>query len=153
MIGESWPHDKIGINGKLQVNSLFRLTAGKRLYVKEEKTTSKFSLSRSDSQDSLAKKFSSRKWKKAMPFKELPTSLPVAKFVSDDIDVTMNLGEPLNKNVETARNVLQEVRTQVPPEMFDLSKLVCGTYVDSRLLVLRGVNGSALLFTRSFGDV
>ncbi|TKY74104.1 plastid-lipid-associated protein 14 [Spatholobus suberectus] len=62
----------------------------------------------------------------------------------------MNLDDPLNRNIDTARNVLQELRTQIPPEMFDLSKLVCGTYVDSRLLVLRGVNGSALLFTRSF---
>ncbi|BAS73497.1 Os01g0655500, partial [Oryza sativa Japonica Group] len=52
-------------------------------------------------------------------------------------------------NVSSAQKVLQEIRTQTPPEMFDLSKIVCGTYVDARLMILRGVNGSALFFTRS----
>ncbi|KAF2287439.1 hypothetical protein GH714_039903 [Hevea brasiliensis] len=97
-------------------------------------------------------KLSGRKWRKAIPFKEFPSSLPVAKLASNDIEVTMNLSDPLDQNVVTARNLIQEVRMQIPPEMFDLSKLVCGTYVDSRLLVLRGVNGSALLFTRSCVD-
>lgn len=83
-----------------------------------------------------------------MPFKELPSSLPVAKLVSSDIDVTMNIDDSLGENVNPS-NVVQEIRTQIPPEMFDLSKLVCGTYLDPRLLILRGVNGSALLFTRS----
>lgn len=151
MIGQTWPHDKKGVNGKLQVDSLFRLAAGRRLYIKEDETTGKVS-SGPSTQDTLAQKLSSRKWRKAIPFKELPTSLSVAKLVSSDIEVTMNLGEPLQSNVDTAQAVLQEVRTQIPPEMFDLSKLVCGTYVDSRLLVLRGVNGSALLFTRSCED-
>ncbi|KAB1205034.1 putative plastid-lipid-associated protein 14, chloroplastic [Morella rubra] len=150
MIGWDWPHDKTGISGKLQVDSLFKLTAGRRLYLKEEKTTGgRFTLGPSNIQESLAKKFSGRSWRKAIPFKELPSSLPVAKLASGDIEVTMNLGDPLNQDIDTARNVVQEVRTQLPPEMFDLSKLVCGTYVDSRLLVLRGVSGSALLFTRS----
>lgn len=151
MIGQSWPHEKTGVNGKLQVNSLFRLRAGRRLYIKEEETTGKFSPGPS-TQDSLAQKLSGSKWRKAIPFKEFPTSLSVAKLISSDIEVTMNLSEPLEKNVDTAKDVLQEIRTQIPPEMFDLSKLVCGTYVDSRLLVLRGVNGSALLFTRSCVD-
>ncbi|KAL3570585.1 hypothetical protein D5086_027834 [Populus alba] len=68
---------------------------------------------------------------------------------SADIEVTMSLGDNLNQNDVTPSNIVHELRVQVPPEMFDLSRLVCGTYVDSRLLVLRGVNGSALLFTRS----
>ncbi|GMY07498.1 probable plastid-lipid-associated protein 14, chloroplastic [Fagus crenata] len=152
MIGRDWPHDKTGTSGKLQVNSLFRLTAGRRLYLKEEKTTGKFTMGSSNIQDSLAKKLSGRKWRKAIPFKEFPSSLPVAKLASGDIEVIMNLGEPLNQNLDTPRNAVHEIRTQLPPEMFDLSKLVCGTYVDSRLLVLRGVNGSALLFTRSCVD-
>ncbi|KAK4838870.1 hypothetical protein QYF36_017164 [Acer negundo] len=149
MMGQDWPHDKTGITGSLQVNSSFRLKAGRRLYLKEENTTEKLSLPQSNVRDILAQKLSGRNWRKAVPpFKEVPSSLPVAKLLSNDVDVTMNLGNPLNQNVDDARNVLLEVRTQIPPEMFDLSKFVCGTYVDSRLLVLRGVNGSALMFTR-----
>ncbi|XP_031260103.1 probable plastid-lipid-associated protein 14, chloroplastic isoform X2 [Pistacia vera] len=149
MMGQDWPHDKTGITGKMEINSLFRLTAGRRLYLKEEKTTGRLSLSQSNARNSLVQKLSGSRWKKALPFKEIPSSLPVVKLVSGDIEVTMSLDHPLNQNVDTARNVVQEVQTQVPPEMFDLAKFVCGTYIDSRLLVLRGVNGSALLFTRS----
>lgn len=155
MIGQNWPHDKSGKNGSLEVKSLFRLMAGKRLYLKQEdqdKSTEKFSFGPFSSELDLAQKISGKKWRKVIPFKEFPSSLPAAKLVAGDIEVTMSLDDPLNQDVGTARNVLQEVRTQVPPEMFDLSKLVCGTYVDSRLLVLRGVNGSALIFTRSFVD-
>jgi len=43
MNGGDWPHDKSGITGKLEVNSLFRLTSGRRLYLKEEKTSEKLS--------------------------------------------------------------------------------------------------------------
>ncbi|KAJ0042275.1 hypothetical protein Pint_17707 [Pistacia integerrima] len=149
MMGQDWPHDKTGITGKMEINSLFRLTAGRRLYLEEEKTTGRLSLSQSNARNSLVQKLSGSRWKKALPFKDIPSSLPVVKLVSGDIEVTMSLDDPLNQNVDTARNVVQEVQTQVPPEMFDLAKFVCGTYVDSRLLVLRGVNGSALLFTRS----
>ncbi|KAK7317139.1 hypothetical protein RJT34_01116 [Clitoria ternatea] len=152
MVGQDWPHDKAGTTGKLQVNSSFTLKAGKRLYVKQDKTTDKFFFSQYSNVDALAQEFTGKKWGKITPFKEFPSSLPAAKLASSDIDVSMNLDDPLNRNVDTARNVLQELRTQIPPEIFDLSKLVCGTYVDSRLLVLRGVNGSALLFTRSFVD-
>ncbi|XP_062120173.1 probable plastid-lipid-associated protein 14, chloroplastic [Humulus lupulus] len=152
MNGQNWPHDKTGVNGKMQVNSLCRLTAGRRLYIQEENTTTGNLSWSPNTHDSLAQKLSGRKWRKAVPFKELPTSLPVAKLVSNDIEVTLNLGDPLNKDIAAAGNVVQEVRLQIPPEMFDLTKLVCGTYVDSRLLVVRGVNGSALLFTRSCVD-
>lgn len=153
MIGREWPHDKAGVAGKLQMNSLFRLTAGRRLYLKEESVTRKSSSSpESNTLDSVVQKFSGRKWKKAREAKEFPSSLPVAKLVSGDVEVAMNLNAPISKNVDVARDVVREVRTQVPPEMFDLSKIACGTYVDSRLLVIRGVNGSALLFTRSCMD-
>lgn len=97
----------------------------------------------------MIEKLSSRKWRKAMPFKEFPSSLSVAKLLPDDIEVSMSLDEPLKQGVDVARNIVQEIRTQIPSEMFDLSNIVCGTYVDSRMLVLRGVNGSALVFTRS----
>ncbi|KAL9374754.1 hypothetical protein Peur_031633 [Populus x canadensis] len=149
MNGRDWPHDKSGITGKLEVNSLFRLTSGRRLYLKEEKTSEKLSFGQPNNQDSLAQKLSAKKWRKLVPYKEFPSSLPVAKLVSADIEVTMSLGDNLNQNDVTPSSIVQEIRVQVPPEMFDLSRLVCGTYVDARLLVLRGVNGSALLFTRS----
>ncbi|KAG5019195.1 hypothetical protein JHK87_015050 [Glycine soja] len=152
MIGQDWPHDKAGKSGRLQVNSSFTLRSGRLLYLKQDKTTEKFFFGPSSNVEALAQKFKGKKWRKVVPFEELPSSLPAAKLASGDIDVRMNLDDPLNQNVDTARNVLQELRTQLPPEIFDLSKLVCGTYVDSRMLVLRGVNGSALLFTRSFVD-
>ncbi|XP_021764131.1 probable plastid-lipid-associated protein 14, chloroplastic [Chenopodium quinoa] len=145
--GQDWPHDKTGTPGNLKVMSPSRLRAGRRQYIKKE--NSEMSFSTSSSATSVVKISSSRKWKKAFPYKEIPSSLPVAKLASSEIELTMNLGEPLSNNVDDAKHVLKEVRLQVPPEMFDLSKVVCGTYVDSRLLVLRSVNGSALIFTRS----
>ncbi|KAG2399694.1 plastid-lipid-associated protein [Vigna angularis] len=152
MIGQDWPLDKAGKSGRLRVNSSFTIRAGRRLYLNQDKTTEKFFFGPSSNVDALAQKFKGKKWSKIIPFKEFPSSLPAAKLASGDIDVTMNIDDPLNQNTDTARSVLQELRTQIPPEVFDLSKLVCGTYVDSRMLVLRGVNGSALLFTRSFMD-
>ncbi|XP_010521393.1 PREDICTED: probable plastid-lipid-associated protein 14, chloroplastic [Tarenaya hassleriana] len=148
MTSKDWPHGKTGTTGKLQTLSQVRLVAGRRLYLKEEKNIGKFSLGGPDTEEPLAQKLESEKWKKVVPFKEFPSSLPVAKLVSGEIEVTMNLDD----RVESPGNVVQEVRKQIPPEMFDLSKLVCGTYVDRRLLVLRCVNGSALLFTRSCLD-
>ncbi|KAF7023039.1 hypothetical protein CFC21_035640 [Triticum aestivum] len=136
-----WPHDKSGTEGNLSVTTSARITPG-RIYTNAE-----------DGKESSSRITSSRylggKWGKAAKMKELPASLPTASVNvdEDDVDVSMSCGSTLN--VKSARNVLQEVRTQTPPEMFDLSKIVCGTYIDSRLMVLRGVNGSALLFVRS----
>ncbi|KAI3458017.1 hypothetical protein Pfo_014680 [Paulownia fortunei] len=148
MLGQDWAHDKAGTGGKLQVNSLSKLRAGRRLYIKEE-TTSTINSATPGVRDSILEKLSSKKWRKIIPIKEFPSSLPVAKLASCDVEVRMSLNEPLTRDIETAQNVIREVRMQLPPELFDLSKIVCGTYVDSRLLVLRSVNGSALLFTRS----
>ncbi|CAN8302048.1 unnamed protein product [Cochlearia groenlandica] len=143
---KDWPHDKTGATGKLQTLSQFRLVSGKRLYLKEEKKNiGKFSMGEPDAEEGLVEKLETKKWKKVLPFKEFPSSLPVAKLVSGEIEVTMNM----NDRVDSPGEVIGEVRKQIPQEMFDLSKLVCGTYIDSRLLVLRCVNGSALLFTRS----
>ncbi|CAN0891816.1 Probable plastid-lipid-associated protein 14, chloroplastic [Linum grandiflorum] len=152
MLGQNWPHDKTGIAGQLNVDSPFRLTLGKRLYLKgDDNTTGRFSYGESTDMGSLAPKLFAGKWKDAIPFKEFPSSLRVAKLVAsgEAVEITMSLAD---QNVAQARNVLQEVRTQLPPEMFDLSKIVCGTFVDSRHLVLRGVNGSAMLFARSCLD-
>ncbi|KAM7499763.1 hypothetical protein LguiA_024177 [Lonicera macranthoides] len=149
IIGQEWPHDKAGVTGRLQVRSFFRLTTGKRLYLKQEKTTNNFFSATPNAEGSVFEKLSGKRWRKALPFKESPSSLPVVKLVSNDVEVSVSLSQPLSENVKIAQNVVQEVMTQVPPEMFDLSKLVCGTYLDSRLLIIRGVNGSALFFTRS----
>lgn len=92
-------------------------------------------------------KVSSKKLKE-IGAKEPPFGLPAAKLVAGEVDIEMSL-DPMPSSPEEAGNALREVRTQIPPEMFDVSKLVCGTYIDSRLMVLHGVNGSALLFTRS----
>lgn len=150
LIGQDWPHDKTGVVGKLGVNSSFQLTAGRRQYLNEEKVATTFlPSSPPKTHDFVAKKLSGKRWRKAIPFKEFPSSLPVTKLISNEVEVTLSLNDPLGKNVDSAKNAVHEIRTQVPPEMFDLSKVVCGTYVDTRLLVLRGVSGSALFFTRS----
>ncbi|KAH6784056.1 OBP3-responsive protein 1 [Perilla frutescens var. hirtella] len=148
MPGKDWPHDKTGTGGRLRVTSLSKLRAGRRLYIKEE-TATKIRPTTPDISDAILEKLSSKKWRKIMPIKEFPSSLPVAKLVSSDVDITMRLDEPLTGDVKTAQSVIHEVRMQIPPELFDLSKIVCGTYVDSRLLVLRSVNGSAMMFTRA----
>ncbi|CAI0412855.1 unnamed protein product [Linum tenue] len=131
--------------------------SGKRLYLKGEKNTTsgRFSFGESTDMDSLAPKLLAGRWRKALPFKEFPSSLRVAKLASgENVDITMTFddGEKGRGNVVQARDALREVRIQLPPEMFDLSRIVCGTFVDARHLVLRGVNGSALLFARSCLD-
>ncbi|XP_076904916.1 putative plastid-lipid-associated protein 14, chloroplastic [Bidens hawaiensis] len=140
LVGKDWPHNKTGIDGNLVVKSAFRLTSGKRLYIKDQNKNS--------AQDTAIKKLSGNKWRKVLHHREVPSSLPVVKLVSGDIDVALQLNDPLSKDIEAAQSVVNEVRVQIPPEMFDLSKIVCGTYIDSRMMVLRSVNGSALLFTR-----
>ncbi|KAK6925995.1 Plastid lipid-associated protein/fibrillin conserved domain [Dillenia turbinata] len=148
LLGRNWPLDKAGVTGQLHTYSPFRLTSGKRFYLKEDKST-RLPFATPSTVDSVLQTLSGGRLGKAIPFKEFPSSLPVVKLLSSNVEVTLNLDDPSIGNVDFAGNVVQEIRTQVPPEMFDVSKLVCGTYVDSRLLVLRGVNGSALLFTRS----
>ncbi|KAL8231969.1 hypothetical protein R6Q57_001747 [Mikania cordata] len=148
LVGKDWPHNKIGIDGKLVVNSTFKLTSGKRLYIKDE-TAQNLPGNATNAQESAIKTLYGKKWRKALHQREVPSSLPVVKLVSGDIDVGLVLNEPLSKDIEAAQSVIHEVRVQIPPEMFDLSKIVCGTYMDSRMMVLRSVNGSALLFTRA----
>lgn len=153
IMGSDWPHNKTGVWGQFQVQSLFRLRSGERLYLKDEDVTNRFPASSVNAEDAAVKNLASKKWKQAVPIKEFPSSLPVVKLSSSDIEMKMSLHEPLSGDVQTAGQVVNEVRTQIPPEMFDLSKIVCGTYVDSRLLVLRTVNGSALFFAKTCNDV
>ncbi|XP_042379750.1 probable plastid-lipid-associated protein 14, chloroplastic [Zingiber officinale] len=140
-----WPHDKSGPTGSLQVKSLVKICPGRRHYPKEEDSeeSRRFAI-----HNSASGHLSSRKWKGMDNLKELPSSLPAVKLTMDDIDVSLKL-DSSSLSADAAKKVLQEVRTQIPFEMFDVSKFVCGTYVDSRMMVLRGISGSALLFTRS----
>ncbi|XP_072967578.1 probable plastid-lipid-associated protein 14, chloroplastic [Typha angustifolia] len=137
-----WPHDKSGSPGGLHVKSSVRISPG-RFFFREDDGEVK----RVGSRKTSVEKLYGSTWKKVGSMKELPSSLPTVKLVADDIDVSMSFESP--PDIGTAKNVLQEIRTQIPPEMFDVSKLVCGTYIDSRIMVLRGANGSALLFIRS----
>uniref|UniRef100_A0A0D9V3P0 Protein kinase domain-containing protein n=1 Tax=Leersia perrieri TaxID=77586 RepID=A0A0D9V3P0_9ORYZ len=141
MVESDWPHDKSGSEGTLSVTSSARIATG-RIYIHEQDgNDSRVTSSRS------SRRYLRGKWRKVSKMKELPASLPTVNISMDELDVSMSCNSTLN--VKSAQKVLQEIRTQTPPEMFDLSKIVCGTYVDARLMILRGVNGSALLFTRS----
>ncbi|KAF8675844.1 hypothetical protein HU200_047335 [Digitaria exilis] len=137
----NWPHDKSGTEGALSVTTSARIAAG-RMYINEQDSKeSRVTSSRSP------RRYLRGKWREVSKMKELPVSLPSVNIAMDEVDVSMSCSSVLNVN--SAQKVLQEIRTQTPPEMFDLSKIVCGTYIDARLMVLRGVNGSALLFVRS----
>ncbi|KAL8143659.1 hypothetical protein V2J09_016691 [Rumex salicifolius] len=154
MAGQAWPHDKTGIAGSLKTSSSAKLRAGRRhYYVKEEEYYVGGGPGNISSSSLVQKQLSGKRWRKAFPFDEIPSSLPVVKLVLGDVELSMDLTGSMTGDVDAARRVLNEVRLQVPPEVFDVSKIVCGTYVDSRLLVLRSVNGSALLFTRSSEDL
>ncbi|CAO2165784.1 unnamed protein product [Urochloa humidicola] len=137
----NWPHDKSGTEGVLSVTTSARITAG-RIYIHEQDGKgSRVTSSRS------SRRYLRGKWRKVSMMKELPASLASVNIAMDEVDISMSCNSTLNAN--SAQKVLQEIRTQIPPEMFDLSKIVCGTYIDARLMVLRSVNGSALLLIRS----
>ncbi|CAL4974971.1 unnamed protein product [Urochloa decumbens] len=137
----NWPHDKSGTEGVLSATTSARITAG-RVYIHEQEgKENRVASSRS------SRRYLRGKWRKGSKMKELPASLASVNIAMDEVDISMSCKSTLNVN--SAEKVLQEIRTQTPPEMFDLSKIVCGTYIDARLMVLRGVNGSALLFIRS----
>lgn len=150
IVGNDWPHNKVGVGGKLRAESLFAIKSGRRMYLKEDDSPKRFPSSATSAQNTVLKVLSGKKWEKIIPVKEFPWTLPVVKLFSSDTDITIRLDEPLSSRVLDAQKIIHEVRTQIPPEIFDLSRIVCGTYVDSRLLVLRSVSGSALIFTRSW---
>ncbi|OAY82757.1 putative plastid-lipid-associated protein 14, chloroplastic [Ananas comosus] len=142
MPSPNWPHDKSGAPGSLHVKSSVSITPGRLYFTEEEGESKELSF-----QNHSIRKLPRSKWK-ATKLKELPSSLPAVKLIADGIDISLSY-ESSSLSVDAAKNVLQEVRTQIPPEMFDVSRLVCGSYVDARMMVLRGANGSALLFIRS----
>lgn len=162
MVDPHWPHDKRGKEGNLHITSNVEMTNGERIYQIESQVIDQGAIQEKDSESNesilttsqvpMTRKSSRNgQWRKVSQFlpKETPSSLPVVKLVPSDVEVTMNL-DYATKDTSLPSKVLLEVRLQVPQEMFDISKLVCGTYVDSRMLILRGVAGSALLFTRTF---
>ncbi|KAL9250782.1 putative plastid-lipid-associated protein 14, chloroplastic, partial [Drosera capensis] len=116
MIGRNWLHDKTGVSGSLKITSSFRLRAGRRLYLKEEEVAGgTFFPTQSASSGSVEQKLLGKRWRKAVPFSEIPSSLPVAKLVSGYVDVAMTLDGPLGSDVQAAAKVLNEVQLQVPP--------------------------------------
>ncbi|CAN6444690.1 unnamed protein product [Victoria cruziana] len=142
-----WPHNKVGSAGRLQITCKCKVAEGNWIYGSDE-MDDRSSLILSTSQGTSARKPTNRTWRRISPVEDIPQELPVVSLLPGEIEVTMNLDE-VPQNVEGMKKVLHEVRVQIPPEMFDVSKLVCATYADSRLLVLRSVAGAALLFTRT----
>ncbi|ONM39683.1 putative plastid-lipid-associated protein 14 chloroplastic [Zea mays] len=128
----NWPHDKSGSEGVLSVTASARIAAG-RIYINEHD-------SKEDMVTSSMRYLHGNKWRKFSQIKELPSSLPAVNIAMDEIHVSISCTSTMTVN--SAQKALKEIRTQTPPEMFDLSKIVCGTYIDARLMILRGVNGS-----------
>ncbi|EFJ18338.1 hypothetical protein SELMODRAFT_113218 [Selaginella moellendorffii] len=144
----NWPHDKSGNSGRIQINATnIQLRQGERLYQTDTEV-----IDQSPALERLREVESSatRKRKGLGHFlpKDAPKSLPIIRLDVDEFDIGMELEEAL-PDADLARRIVQEVRLQLPKEIFAVSKLACATYVDSRLLVLRGITGAALLFIRS----
>ena len=131
----TWPHDKSGVNGQLRAaaNSV-KLTQGRRVFLQEP-----------ESSDNL-RELPESKWKK---IENNPISLPAAQIAAGDVELELRFSSSPPSSVDFAKSTLREVRIQIPPEMFDPSRIVCGSYLDERLLLLRGVDGAALIFSRS----
>eukprot|EP00250_Pteridium_aquilinum_P011210 c19909_g1_i1 orf=316-2409(-) len=77
-----------------------------------------------------------------------PPTLPIVRLDIGDMDMSMEL-DYRGPDPSYPMRSLDELRVQIPPESFDITKIVCGTYIDARLLVLRGMSGAALFFVRS----
>ncbi|XP_078429077.1 OBP3-responsive protein 1 [Wolffia australiana] len=75
-------------------------------------------------------------------------SLPAAQIAAEEValEVSFSAAPP---SVDFAKAAVREVRIQIPPDLFDPTRILCGSYLDARLLVLRAADGSALLFSRS----
>lgn len=161
MSPDHWPHDKAGVKGVLKVSSpTVSLARGERLYLPEFRADEEQGSTRQTPeakegqkvQDAAEKGKSTRNQRRSrqlLPDEPGPASLPIVRVFSQaELEFEMEVDlKGLDKAF--AQRTLTEVRRQIPKEIFDLSRFVCGTYIDSRLMVLRGVSGSACLFTRS----
>ncbi|BBN04328.1 hypothetical protein MPTK1_3g03690 [Marchantia polymorpha subsp. ruderalis] len=147
MEGENWPQDKKGKKGSLNVRaSSVVLTDAERVYPEiDDKENSNRRQTKVDDNVSTPK----RRSRQILPDEPGPASMPVVRLgYPGEIDMSMNLDFEIEDDAQFQR-IVNEVQILIPQEMFDISSLVCGTYVDSRLMVLRGVTGSACLFVRS----
>ncbi|KAL2634677.1 hypothetical protein R1flu_006156 [Riccia fluitans] len=144
----NWPQDKKGMKGSLNVHSSnVSVYDGERVYPDEEKG-SEYDTPGVKSVENFST--SRRRFRRMLPDEPVP-AMPVVRFGhSEEIDIRLNLAVDM-KDRTLPQRVIREVRIAVPPEMFDISKLVCGTYVDSRLMIVRTVTGTACLFIRSPG--
>ncbi|GBG85163.1 hypothetical protein CBR_g39728 [Chara braunii] len=55
------------------------------------------------------------------------------------------------KDVDFMMRILNEVQRQLPMDLFHVSRLACVTYIDNRMLIVRGISGTAMLFLKSTG--
>ncbi|KAL3693186.1 hypothetical protein R1sor_006837 [Riccia sorocarpa] len=137
----NWPQDKQGIMGSLNVHSSnVSVLGGERLYPEEE-----------NGQQEVKTNISTptKRVSRMLPDEDVPATMPVVRFDhTGEIDISLNLDVEV-KDETLPQRVIREVRIALPPEMFDISRIVCGTYVDSRLMILRTVKGTACLFVRS----
>eukprot|EP00249_Psilotum_nudum_P022380 c28493_g1_i3 orf=307-2301(-) len=151
-----WAPNKIGMTGCLQiVSSSINISSGERSYTTGIQMES-------DGQNKLFHKLvnlvesSNQQGRKDSGIKRLrkvlpatpPLVMPVIRFNHQDCDVSLKLDDTGSEPTFPIR-VLQELRIQIPPETFDISGIICGTYIDARLLVLRGISGAAFLLVRS----
>jgi hypothetical protein len=159
MSADQWPHDKTGVKAILKVISpAVSLTDGHRLYISEpqaeenQSSTSRIPREVTDKVQDIERGKSSRnagRSRQILPDEPGPASMPIVRLLSkDELDFQLELDQS-GVGVGFPQRALNELRHQIPKEMFDVSELVCATYIDSRLMVLRGVSGSACLFTRS----
>ena len=152
-----WVADKKGMQGKFEASaSNVNVQKGERVYTTEIQTEAH------DLSDSLLEGIY-RRLRRERGFDHIkegnsntsslasPNTLPVVRLDVQDVNMAMEL-DYVSKDTSYPMRCLQEVRIQTPPESFDISEVVCGTYIDARLLVLRGVSGAALLFVRSSLD-
>jgi hypothetical protein len=160
----NWSAEKTGPKGKFNVCAhTVALSEDTRLYQTDGEGSDKAALypkqrsinhtqnhpiSHPTSQEIGRRADGSLRFRKQVIPDETPASMPVIRLdVHEDLEMSMELDM---KGISALpKKVLQEVQLQIPREMFDLTSLVCATYIDSRLLILRGVSGAALLFIRS----
>ncbi|KAG6551385.1 hypothetical protein Mapa_007031 [Marchantia paleacea] len=142
----NWPQDKKGKKGSLNVRaSSVDLSDAERLYPEDDKEGMNRRPTKVDENVSTPK----RRSRQILPDEPGPASMPVVRLgYPGEIDMNMNLDFDA-EDASLPQRIVREVRILIPQEMFDITGLVCGTYVDSRLMVMRGVTGSACLFVRS----
>ncbi|KAH7288510.1 hypothetical protein KP509_31G029100 [Ceratopteris richardii] len=154
-----WLLDKRGTQGKFEVTSnKVYVQSWERIYTTDLEQTEPDEVSGASAVklvEGLQKQMRNRGYdyaKEGKFFQSIspapPRSLPVIRLDIEDIDMTMEV-DYRGPDPSYPMRSLKELRVQVPHESFDVSNIICGTYIDGRLLILRGISGSALFFVRT----